>query len=86
MGLIFAIICENHEIGQLQLMFLPRKDDETYLFFNRYEESKGLAIIQDFAAHCSMKNDQEKESQEIKIMPLIVDTTFRDSARTHSDQ
>ena len=39
-------------------MFLPRKDDETYLFFNRYEESKGLAIIQDFAAHCAMKNEQ----------------------------
>jgi hypothetical protein len=41
------------EIGQLQLTFLPRKDDETFLFFYRYEQSKGLAIIQDFAAHCT---------------------------------
>ena len=66
MGLIFAIICENHEIGQLQLMFLPRKDDETYLFFNRYEESKGLAIIQDFAAHCAMKNEQMAQGRNFK--------------------
>ena len=66
MGLIFAIICENHEIGQLQLMFLPRKDDETYLFFNRYEESKGLAIIQDFAAHCAMKNKQMAQGRNFK--------------------
>jgi hypothetical protein len=33
------------KIGQLQLMFPPRKDDETYLFFNGYERSKVLAII-----------------------------------------
>ena len=44
------------KIGQLQLSFPPRKHDEIYLFFNRYEETKGLAIIQDFAAHCAMKN------------------------------
>jgi hypothetical protein len=66
LGLIFAIICENHEIGQLQLMFLPRKDDETYLFFNRYEESKGLAIIENFAAHCTMKNEQMAKGRKFK--------------------
>ena len=58
--------CENHEIGQLQLMFLPRKDDETYLFFNRYEESKGLAITENFAAHYAMKNEQMAEGRKFK--------------------
>jgi hypothetical protein len=62
LGLIFAIICENHEIGQLQLMFLPRKDHETYLFFNRYEESN----IQDFAAHCAMKNEQMAQGRNFE--------------------
>jgi hypothetical protein len=37
-------------------MFPPRKDDETNSFFKGYEHSKGLAIIQDFADHCAMKN------------------------------
>ena len=47
-------------------MFLPRKDDETYLFFNRYEESKGLAIIENFAAHCAMKNEQMAKGRKFK--------------------
>jgi hypothetical protein len=54
----FAIHSENHEIGHLQLMFPPRKYDETYFYFNRYDQSKGLAIIQDFATHCEMENEQ----------------------------
>ena len=54
------------KIDQLQLMFPLRKDDETYLFFNRYERSKGLAIIQDFAAHCAMKNVQMAQGRTFK--------------------
>ena len=29
-----------------------------YLFIIGYEETKGLAIIQDFTAHCAIKNEQ----------------------------
>ena len=54
------------KIGQLQLMFPPRKYDETYLFFNSYETSKGLAIIQDFAAHCAMQNEQMAHGRQFK--------------------
>ena len=54
------------KIGQLQLSFPPRKHDEIYLFFNRYEETKGLAIIQDFAAHCAMKNEQMAQGRNFK--------------------
>jgi hypothetical protein len=45
-------------------MFLPRKYDETYLFFYRYKQSKGLAIIQDFAAHCA--NEQMAQGRNFK--------------------
>ena len=65
MGLIFAISCEIHEIGQLQLIFPPRKYNEAYLFLNIYETSKGLAIIQDFAAHCAMKNEQMLQGRKL---------------------
>jgi hypothetical protein len=47
-------------------MFLPRKDYETYLFFKRYEESKGLTIIQNFAAHCAMKIEQMAKGRKFK--------------------
>ena len=55
-GLFLPEFVKFMKIGQLQLSFPPRKHDEIYLFFNRYEETKGLAIIQDFAAHCAIKN------------------------------
>jgi hypothetical protein len=55
------------KIGQLPLMFPPRKDDETYLFFNIYESSKGLAIIQDFVAHCAMQNEQMAQGRIFKL-------------------
>ena len=48
-------------------MFLQRKDDKTYLFFKRYEESKGLAIIENFAAHCAMKNEQMAKGRKFKL-------------------
>jgi hypothetical protein len=54
------------QIGQLELMFPPRKDDEAYFFFNRHKTSKGLAIIQDFAAHCAMKNKQMAQGRNFK--------------------
>ena len=52
------------KIGELQPTFPPRKDDGTYLIFNRYETSKGLAIIQDFVAHCAIKNEQTAEGRK----------------------
>ena len=54
------------KIGQLQLMFPPRKDDETCLVFNRYATSKGLAIFQDFAAHCAMQHEQMAQRRKFK--------------------
>ena len=46
------------KIGQLQLTFPKRKNDETYLFFNIFEKYKSQGIIQDFAAHCAMQNER----------------------------
>ena len=55
------------KIGQLQLLFPPRNDDETYLF-NRHESetSKGLNIIQDFAAHSAMRNEPMAQGKKFK--------------------
>jgi hypothetical protein len=53
------------KIGQLQLMIPSRKDDEIYLFLNSYEASKG-PIIQDFAAHCAMENEQMAQSRKFQ--------------------
>jgi hypothetical protein len=47
-GLILAIICEIHENGL----------KSAHLYVIRYEKSKGLANIHDFAAHCGMANEQ----------------------------
>ena len=66
MGLIFANICEIHENWSTSANFPPRIYDETYLFFNIYETSKGQAIIQDFAAHCAMKNEQMAQGRKFK--------------------
>ena len=45
-------------MGQLQLTFPQRKNDETYLFFNIFEKYKSQGIIQDFAAHCAIQNER----------------------------
>ena len=45
-------------MGQLQLTITLRKCYKPYLFFIRYVKINGLAIIQDFAAHCAMKNEE----------------------------
>jgi ABC-type uncharacterized transport system substrate-binding protein len=44
-------------IASQERNFVLVKYDETYFFFNRFETSKDLAIIQDFSAHCAMQNE-----------------------------
>jgi hypothetical protein len=46
------------KMGQHQLTITLRKCYKPYLFLIRYVKINGLAIIQDFAAHCAMKNEE----------------------------
>ncbi len=55
-------------IGQLQLTFPQRKNDETYLFFKIFEKYKSQGIIQDFAAHCALQNERMAKGWKLKKM------------------
>ena len=45
------------------------------LFFIRYVKTKGLAIIQDFAAHCAMKNEQMAQVWKFDSKSKLVEKT-----------
>jgi hypothetical protein len=45
-------------------------------FFYRYEQSKGLSIIQNFAAHCAMENEQMEQGRNFKLKSESEGTFF----------